>query len=528
MTFDLSRTTPRRIAFWTLLLVLLLQPHAFAKQTASKARSLPSPEKIVNEYLKATGGKKRQAAIRDAVYEWTIEGDGESRARVLTKSPASARSEIRSEGGEMVSAANQRTAWRQVSNSTVETLTGADAYSSKLRAALSGSRLVNFKKMKLLARTVGVEQVGDEQTYVVEFSTREGGRVRLWFGTASKLLVKAEEGEGTDLYSDYRSVNGILEPHRLAREVNGKIDTTYKLGSVRYNTGLVDSLFDPPSEAALEVPKLLRDLASNQKEVDQRVNDYTFLRKVTERELNDRGEVKKEKVEVREVYPIAGWGSVEKLVSENGVPLSPERAAKEEKRVADELEKAERESPKREEEQKRKRAARVAKVKQREGDGAATDESDDDDVGIATFLRASEFISPRRERFRDRDTIVFDFRPRPGFRARTRAESIVSKLSGVVWIDPAERQVMRLEARLVDGFKMGGGLLASIKSGSAMAFEQTRMADGVWLPRFAQVNLSARVLLFAGITVNQTHEFSDYKRFSAKVGDDKLNAPGTP
>src|SRR3712207_1529520 len=87
---------------------------------------------------------------------------------------------------------------------------------------------------------------------------------------------------------------------------------------------------------------------------------------------------------------------------------------------------------------------------------------------------------------------------------------------------------MRLEARLVDAFKMGGGLLASVRPGSAFLFEQTRLADGVWLPRYSQVNASARVMLFAGMTINETHEFSDYKRFSARSGDDKLDSPKKP
>lgn len=85
---------------------------------------------------------------------------------------------------------------------------------------------------------------------------------------------------------------------------------------------------------------------------------------------------------------------------------------------------------------------------------------------------------------------------------------------------------MRLEARLVESFKMGGGLLASVKPGSAFLFEQTRLEEGIWLPRYSQVNASARVMLFKGLSINETNEFSDFKRFSTKTGEDKLNAPG--
>jgi len=191
--------------------------------------------------------------------------------------------------------------------------------------------------------------------------------------------------------------------------------------------------------------------------------------------------------------------------------------------VAEELSKAEREGPRREQERRRRRADRLAKQRAR-GETDA-DGEDDERVGISTFLRACEFFSPRRERFRERDTIVFDFRPRPGFRPKTRGESIVSKLSGVMWVDPADRQVVRLEARLVEGFKIGGGLMASIKSGSAFAFEQTRLAEGVWLPRFSQVNASARIMLFAGLTINETHEFGDYKRFDTRTDEGTLDEP---
>lgn len=504
----------------------LLLSLACANDARAQSSKLPAPERIVADYVKASGGKSRLAALRDATYEWDVQSQTHAagRMRALTKSPSSVRSElIYDGGGQVVSAVNPRMAWQQTPNLPVQTLTGDEAFTAKLQAMLGASRFVDYKRQKVLARTVGVEQVGDEQAYVVEFSTRAGGRLRYWFGASSRLLLKTEDpGGGYLYYTDYRPENGIMESHRTTHETGGKTDATYTLRSVRYNAGLTDSLFEPPSDSTLDIPALLRRLSKNQDEDDRRVNDYTFTQKVTERELNDSGALKKEKVTVYEVYPFVDYGWVRKLVSEDGVPLAPERAAKEEKRVGEELEKAEREAPKNKEKRERRRAERKAKQKSK-GGGADSDE--DDDVGISTFLRAAEFVSPRRERFHERDVIVFDFRPRAGFKPSTQGESIVSKLSGVIWVDPAEQQVVRLEARLVDNYKVGGGLLASIKQGSAFVFEQTRLPDGVWLPRFTQVNASARVMLFAGMSVNRTEEFGDYKRFSTKAGEEKLDAP---
>ena len=229
--------------------------------------------------------------------------------------------------------------------------------------------------------------------------------------------------------------------------------------------------------------------------------------------------MKKETVKVFEVFPLPNRGAIQKLISENGVPLSGDRAVKEDKRVEEEFLKAERD--------KEKDAQKAAEQRaERERQRAAKNQQDEDeDLEISQFFRHSEFVSPRRERFQDRETIVFDFRAKPGFKPSNRIESLISKLVGVVWIDPLDKQVIRLEARLAEGFKMAGGLLVSLRPGAALVWEQTRMKEGIWMPRFAQINLSVKVLLFGGGDVNQTVEWSDYKHFSADVDSYKLGAP---
>jgi hypothetical protein len=499
----------------------------------AQSSGLPTPEKVVADYVRAVGGRKRLAALRDASYEWSVAGGGADAgtARTLLKTTGALRTDLILADGERDSAANARAAWTRTREGQLQTLTGPAAFDARLQATLEAAWFADFKRQKVLARTAAREDVGGEPAYVVEFTTRAGARLRYWFGARSKLVLQMsdEARRLTVRFLDWRAQEGsplLTEPHRLEISRDTDAPLTLLLREARYNTNLADTLFEPPSDSTLDIPALLRELSKNQDEDDKRINDYTFTQKLTERELNDRGELKKETVKVYEVYPVADYGWVRKLVSENGTPLPPERAAKEQKRVGEELEKAVREAPKMKE--KRERARAEMRKKQRAKSGGDKDKEDGeagDNVGITTFLRAAEFVSPRREHLGGHDVIVFDFRPRAGFKPSTQAESIVSKLSGVVWVDPAERQVVRLEARLVDSFKVGGGLVASLKSGSAFVFEQTQLPDGVWLPRFAQINLSARVLLFAGVSVNQTEEYSDYKRFSAKTGEEKLDAP---
>jgi len=495
--------------------------HAQKTNNGARGQRLPAPEKIVGDYLKATGGKKRLMAIRDTTYEWTSAPaeDGNSGWEVRQKAPASARMDSTSESGKTSAAANARSAWMRDASGLSRTLTGTEAGAAKLQAALSANHLIDYKKLNILARTTALDRTLNEPSYVVEFSTREGARLRYYFSAASKLLLKiSDDARHTETsFSDYRAEgNGTLEPHRLQIAVKDNAPRSFTLQTARYNTNIADAVFDPPTAEALDIPALLREVEKNQEKIDQRVADYSYTEKRTEREINDRGEETKTTVKIVEIVRLQGGGEFSRLISENGVPLSPERAAKQDKQIQEQVAKYEEAREKRE--QKKLEAEKNGTAKKKK--------DDDDDLKVADFVRICEFVSPRRERFQDREAIVFDVRPRPGFRPANRTESIVAKLNGVAWIDPADKEIMRFEARFAEGIKVGGGLLASIRPGATFTFEQARVStDGVWLPRFSQANVSARVLLFKGFNVNVTQEFSDYRRSKTEFKDYNITAP---
>ena len=533
-----SGNLPIRFTF-ILLSVLLCAATAGAQSGTPK--KLPSAEKIVESYLKAIGGKKAAAAQRDATYEWTIEFNHQpiGTARTLRKAPASERVELTFGNGQIISASNPRSAWEIGLDKQLRTLTNLEAATAKLQTLLAASHLVDLKKANVLARVVSLGDLAAspssndtasstnaaDPACIVEFSTRGGARVQYYFSVKSKLITKiTSDTKKTRLvFEDYRTENGLLEPHRVRMTLPGASDLapsgelTLTLQSIKPNSGLNDQLFDPPAASeSLDVAALLREVARNQDETENRVAEYSFKQTETDREINSKGELKKETVKVYEVYPLPNREPVQKLISENGVPLSAERATKEDKRVQEEFLKAEREKDKDAQEAARRRAEREKK-----------NDDEDGDPDISMFLRACDFVSPRRERLEGRESIVFDFRPRAGFKPKTREENLITKLVGVVWIDPLDKQVIRLEARLAEGFKMAGGLLVSLKPGAALVMEQTRMTQGVWLPRFAQINLSVKVLLFAGGDFNKTIEWSDYKHFSGDVKDYKIEAPAS-
>jgi len=150
---------PRKLTAPLLLLFLLIAAPAHARQKSAKA--LPPPDKVVGEYVKAVGGKKSLAALRDATYEWDVRR-GEAAAgtaRTRLKGPSSLRTDLLLEAGERDEAANARSAWVLEAGGRLRTLTDAESHSARLRALLEAGRFADYKKQKVLARTVALEEV---------------------------------------------------------------------------------------------------------------------------------------------------------------------------------------------------------------------------------------------------------------------------------------------------------------------------------------------------------------------------------
>ena len=97
------------------------------------------------------------------------------------------------------------------------------------------------------------------------------------------------------------------------------------------------------------------------------------------------------------------------------------------------------------------------------------------------------------------------------------AENVVSKLVGTIFIDEKAKQIARLEARLSDSVKIGGGLLASLSPSSAFVFEQEKIRDEVWLPSYEEINFGGKAFLFVKFNQNQITQYSDYQKYQTDV-----------
>jgi hypothetical protein len=486
----------RLITPFLLLIIALLAQASFAAENAGK---------IIDRYKKAAGGGAIKRVKSTSMTGNIKTADGATgRFTYKITGPDRLRVDIDVTGFKVSECYNGKSAWR-MDERGLRTLLGAEAKRLRFDALLANSRLQDLSRNRIIAQPPVKATVDGREANSIELS-KEDARVRMFFDAKTNLPVKLERerAEGTEeiFYSDYRAVDGVLEPFSIKIKTSAR-ELLISLDRVEHNSSVDETAFRYPQiEGARPLPdleSLFKTIIANQEKVEELREQYTFRVAETDRKLEKDGRVKETETKIYEVTPVAG-DFVERLISANGKELSASEREKEDRRVQKEIEELLKQREKR---QKKEQEARERGKKA----------EDDDNITILDFLRISEVTSVRREMFRGHEVIAFDFEPRKGFKPKNRAETIVSKLAGTTWVDEQAQQVVRLEARLTDSFKMAGGLLASISPSSAFAFEQEKVGDEVWLPSFGEANISARLFLFAKFNRSMERRYSDYKKY---------------
>jgi len=432
---------------------------------------------------------------------------------------------------------NGKSAWTRDSRDGLRTLTGDASRDFQTEARYRNARWLDYKKEKSKLGLGGQTTVQGKTANAVVLTTVKNVKIKLYFDAASGLLVREEIPAGEIArvfeYSDFRPVGGLREPHAITVS-EGEERYEIKLAQIVHNPQIERAAFEFPKmsgEPLPDIPALLKEVGKNEDEIDRLLEKYTYTETITSREFDPKGQMKVKESKTFELTFYKG-ARIRRLVAKNGEPLSPKEDADAQKDV----EKRIREIEKREAEKERKEREAAQKASKNSGASTDGDPSDDSPNGdsederkerptIADVLRASKLVNPRRERFRSRDVIVFDFEPLPGYKPKKNYEKLFGKMAGAIWIDPNDKQVARVEARLVETYKIGGGMLASLKEGANFTFEQERVNQEIWLPTRAEINLGVRVLLLKGLNINQTITYGDYKRFSVEAEKEKLKVP---
>src|SRR5271170_1441529 len=468
------------------------------------------PEKIIGQYLKAAGGRKVLSKIQTISLEGTFPSS-ESVPGTFTfylKSPNRYYSELIVDSKPVIEAYNGKSAWHQDSGGDASTLLGATSAALEAASQYYNSRLLDLKKAKIAIAYVGRADVRGKDSLQVELTTVTGLKRELFFDVQCHLLVKESaplDGVTEErIYSDYRAEDGVQLPHAIElHRGNALYDITLTRASVNGTGG--ERVFDFPKKAQVQLPDLkalFKEIDDHQKGIDKIKENYAGTRVDDETEYENDGRVKKREVKEYTFFYLDG-DEISTLVKKDGKALSADEQQKENEKTQKEIEEIQKNQSKKD-----------AKEEKQKEEGK---DSDSEDPGIEVFLRVSQFVNPRRERFRGQDVLVFDFEPNADFKAHKLEEKVVQKLAGVVWIDEKTHDVARLEAYFVGDIKIGGGLVANLQKGTSFVFEQGFINNEVWLPTYDEAHVGVRLLLVKGVKINEVTHYSDYKRFNVET-----------
>lgn len=475
--------------------------------------------KIVDQYLKAAGGSKTLAKVQTYALDGTIQEANSDKPGTYTfraKLPNRLYTEFQSEGKALINSYNGKSAWHQIDSGEIATLLGPQALEMEAAAQYYNARFLALSKKKIALAYKGTATVHGHDTFQVELTFPTGIQWEVFFDQHSHLIV-AEKASVAGVpqeidYDDYRALNGVQVPYKL--EIHRGAEQ-YQVAVTRaaINETVGERVFDFPMKSQVKLPdlkQLFEEIDANQKQIDKIEENYAGTQVEEETDYDKNGKITKKEVNEYTFFYLNG-DEITTLVKKDGKLLSEEQQKKENEKARKHIEE--------EQKEEKKKEAKEEKAKE-EG----KESKDKDDPGIEMFLRVSQFVNPRRERFRGQDVLVFDFEPNPEYKPKNLAEHVVKELAGVVWIDEKAKDVVRLEAYFVGDVRIGGGVLANVQKGTSFVFEQAFINNEVWLPTYVEAHIGARLLLVKGLKVNLATRYSDYKRFHVET----LNTIGKP
>jgi hypothetical protein len=198
----------------------------------------------------------------------------------------------------------------------------------------------------------------------------------------------------------------------------------------------------------------------------------------------------KQEVDISEVVPLDGT-PYDRLIKKDGQPLPPPVKRKEDRKF-------ERVARERAEESPEEKAARIRKY-------------ENERAFVKEIPRAYKFSLEGEESVNGRPAWIVSMTPRPDFAPSMPHANMLSHIEGKLWIDKQDAQWSKAEAYVMDPIGIGW-VVARIEKGARFMLEQTRVADGLWMPRRLTVDGTALVLMVHAKGLKEEVTWSDYHR----------------
>lgn len=224
-------------------------PAPAAPQTAAKADTKIDADQIIENNLKARGGREKLAAIKDRTINAKLSAGGMEGTMVFHQKAPNKQHQLIEIAGQNIEAwFDGQQGVRVVPNMGEVPFSKEELEEAKNTRIIES--LIDYKENGEKARFVGMKKVGDKELYEVELTTPLRKEPSTLLFDKNYDLVKviaplpAAEGPGTqelDLF-DYRDVEGTKQWFKLTR-TTPQMSADVIVESIKLNTGLSDDVF---------------------------------------------------------------------------------------------------------------------------------------------------------------------------------------------------------------------------------------------------------------------------------------------
>jgi len=253
----MNSTTWLREHWFELLLAIVVLTAISISPTSLRAeeKDLPSGEQILDDYLKATGGKKvrKKLTNRVTVASLNLEAQGIQLNMTIHSAPPNRNyTVVESEfTGKIEKGSDGNVVW-EISDMMGPQVKDGQERADFLREA-HFDRFADWREIYSGTECAGIESVEDHAAYKVLMKPKSGKEQAMYFDTKSNLLVKhefvIENAMGsipvTSYISDYRKVDGVLMPFEIRAVVMGQ-ERLLTTVSIEHNVDLPSGQFELP------------------------------------------------------------------------------------------------------------------------------------------------------------------------------------------------------------------------------------------------------------------------------------------
>jgi len=118
---------------------------------------------------------------------------------------------------------------------------------------------------------------------------------------------------------------------------------------------------------------------------------------------------------------------------------------------------------------------------------------------------------------RENGLLRFTFRPNSDFSLKDRETQMYRGMEGVLWLEPMQERIVRIEGRLVKDVSFGWGILGRLNKGGIYEIAQTQVAPGIWRITSLNIDVKGRAFLVDSFRMFREESNSHFHRTSTSM-----------